>query len=112
MAISIHNVHFPKILAIDFDGILVEDNFPEIGIIRLDTVARLNRWRANNPNGKVILWTCRTDTALKAAVEFCAEYGIHFDAINDNIDEVKIRYGSNSRKIFADEYWDDKAVRI
>lgn len=112
MDTSIPNAPFPKILAIDFDGTLVEDNFPEIGIIRLDTIERLNQWRADNPNGKVILWTCRTDTALKAAVEFCAEYGIHFDAINDNIDEVKIRYDNNARKVFADEYWDDKAVRI
>lgn len=32
-----------------------------------------------------------------------------FDAVNDNLDEIKMRYGSNARKIFADIYIDDRA---
>ena len=102
----------PPIIAVDFDGTLVEDRFPEIGAQKYETWERLYDWKVKNPEGRVILWTCRTGKTLKAAVDYCAKRGLHFDAINDNIDEVKIRYGENARKVYANEYWDDRAVRI
>lgn len=102
----------PPIIAVDFDGTLVEDKFPDIGIQKFETWERIYKWRIQNPEGRVILWTCRTGENLKAAVDYCAERELHFDAINDNIDEVKIRYGENARKVYANEYWDDRAVKI
>lgn len=96
------------ILAVDFDGTLVEDKFPEIGKIR--PVIFEAAKTAQKHGVKLILWTCRNGDRLKEAVEFCAENGLHFDAINENLDEVKVLYGGDTRKVFADEYWDDKGV--
>lgn len=99
----------PYIIAVDFDGTLVEDKFPEIG------EPKEGVWRdmrlAQRAGAKIILWTSRDNDRLKAAVEFCAERGFHFDAINDNLDECKLMFNNSTRKVYANEYWDDKAVR-
>lgn len=57
---------------------------------------------------KLILWTCRYGERLQEAVEWCNSYGIRFDAVNDNLPETLMRYGTNSRKITADYYIDDR----
>lgn len=59
---------------------------------------------------RLILWTCRADERLQEAVDACAQWGLIFDAVNDNLPERINLYGNNSRKVSADEYWDDKAV--
>lgn len=100
----------PFTIAMDFDGTLVDDKFPLIGNINKSV------WDAavlaQKDGAKLILWTCRNDDALKQAVDFCAERGLHFDAINDNLDEVKILYSGNTRKVFADIYVDDRAALL
>ena len=96
----------PVILAVDFDGTLVKDRFPGIGMINRpiwDAVLQ-----AQDQGYKIILWTCRNGEALKEAIEFCAEHDLHFDAINENLDEIKVLYGGDTRKIFADVYIDDR----
>ena len=60
--------------------------------------------------GKVILWTCRVDDRLEAALAWCAEQGLVFDAVNDNLPELIEKYSSNCRKVCADRYIDDKAI--
>ena len=58
----------------------------------------------------LILWTCRVGERLEEAVAACAEWGLVFDAVNDNLPERIATYGANPRKVNADEYWDDRAV--
>ena len=58
----------------------------------------------------MILWTCRNGIDLTKAIEFCRNIGLVFDAINDNLPEIKVKYQNNSRKIFANIYIDDRAV--
>lgn len=98
------------ILAVDFDGTLVKDQFPFIGEINR------NVWdlvvQAQKNGYKLILWTCRNGEALQDAVEFCSSNGLHFDAINENIDEIKVLYGGDTRKVFADMYLDDRNVNF
>lgn len=96
-----------KILAIDFDGTISLGRWPEVGPAndRLITYL-LDRKRYGD---KLILWTCRAGEALDAAIEFCAQHGLHFDAVNDNLPEVVEKYGSNSRKITCDYYIDDRS---
>ena len=98
----------PYIIAVDFDGTLVEDKFPKIG----EPIARV--WdhlkKAQDNGAKIILWTCRNGDKLKEAVEFCSAYGLHFDAINENLDECKVLFDKDTRKVYADEYWDDKSI--
>lgn len=99
-----------KIIAVDFDGTLCENKFPEIGEPRQDIIrAVLIKQKAG---AKLILWTCRTGVMLQNAVEWCKEQGLQFDAVNENLPEIIESFGGDTRKIFANEYWDDLAVMI
>lgn len=99
------------IIAVDFDGVIVEDKFPDIGEPNRFIIERLKELRAHGD--QLILWTCRDGERLKAAVEFCVNsLDLHFDAINENLDEIKIIWGNDTRKVYADAYWDDKAVKV
>ena len=42
-------------------------------------------------------------------MEFCRAAGLEFDAVNENLPEIIRAYGSDSRKVSADTYIDDKA---
>lgn len=100
-----------KSIAVDFDGTIVTDKFPDIGEPNLDLVEWLKQYRVNG--GKLILWTSRNnicDNALDKAVDFCTSLGLEFDAINENLKENQIRWGGDTRKVLADYYLDDKAV--
>ena len=44
----------------------------------------------------------------KDAVEWCKEHELVFDAVNDNLPEIVEAFGGNCRKIFANEYIDDR----
>lgn len=102
------NIPF-EIIAVDFDGTLCEDRYPEIGEVN---VALINWLKIQQRYGfRVILWTCRCGEYLDNAVAVCRENGLIFDAVNDNIPGVVAAMGnSNSRKVFADIYIDDKGA--
>lgn len=99
-----------KIIAVDFDGCLVTDDYPNIGKTiqsTLDAVLVEQRMGTS-----IILWTCREDDKLDEAIDWCEKHGIKLSEINENLTDVIEKFGGNTRKIYADEYWDDKAVRI
>lgn len=96
-----------KTYAVDFDGTVSLGKWPEVGPANVRLISYL---RDRQQNGdKLILWTCRAGVELEAAIDFCSEHGIVFDAINDNLPEVIERFGSNSRKITCDYYVDDRS---
>lgn len=95
-----------KVIAIDFDGTLWETDWPRLVRPILPVIEMAKTRKA--AGDKLILWTCREGPELDAAVEACREYGLEFDAVNDNLPEAKAEWGNNPRKIAADEYWDDK----
>lgn len=100
-----------KIIAVDFDGTLSLGEWPGVGEPN-ETVLRelLARQRAGD---KVILWTCRSGKDLESAVEWCRDHELFLDAVNENLPEVLAAWEwKDTRKIFAHEYWDDKAVRV
>ena len=99
-----------KIIAIDFDGCLVKNKYPDIGEEISESVEAYRRELANG--AEFILWTCRTGEKLQAALEWCKERGISFSAINENIPSHVLDYDEDPRKVYADEYWDDKAVKM
>ena len=99
-----------KIIAVDFDGCLVEDKYPEIGDPILSAVCAL--MDEQEKGARVILWTCRRGDKARAAADWCAMQGIRVDAVNENLPEMTGIFGGDTRKIFADEYWDDRAVRV
>ena len=99
-----------KIIAVDFDGTLCENAYPEIGAPVNDVIEYVIQARMSG--AYIILWTCRAGTLLANAVDWCTAHGIEFDAINDNIPELTAKFENNSRKIYADIYLDDKALPV
>ena len=98
-----------KVIAVDFDGTIVTDKFPEIGEPNQDLVKWLKDYRLNG--GKLILWTSRNGDALPKAVDFCKSLGLEFDAVNENLKEVQEKWNGDTRKVLADYYLDDKAIQ-
>ena len=96
------------ILGVDFDGTLSLGQWPECGPANNKLIKFL--LHRQELGDKLILWTCRENNELTAAVEWCEDNGLLFDAINDNLPEIIEKYGSNSRKISCDFYIDDKAI--
>ncbi|MCC8083393.1 MAG: hypothetical protein LIP15_04085 [Clostridium sp.] len=96
----------PKIIAVDFDGTLCENKYPEIGEANEDLIWYLRNEQAIG--SKIILWTCRVGDMLKTAVQWCYDQNLIFDAVNENLPEVIAKFGSDTRKIFANEYIDDR----
>ena len=109
--------NLPCIFAIDFDGTLCRDEFPEIGAANCRLISVLIEYKKNHPEVKYILWTCRDNHTkerhLDAAVEWCRQHGLEFDAVNENLPEVKALFGNNdTRKVYANIYLDDKNLMI
>ena len=100
---------YPTIIAVDFDGTLCEQCWPEIGKPNLRLIGELIYRKSMGD--KLILWTCRAGEQLDNAVKWCKEYGLVFDSVNDNLPEIVNLYGSNSRKITADIYIDDRSMQ-
>ena len=96
-----------RIIAVDFDGTLCENKWPEIGPANRDLIYYLTD--AQKRGAKLILWTCRVGERLDKAIEWCILNGLVFDTINENLPEVIERFGEDTRKIYADEYIDDRA---
>ena len=97
-----HN--FPKAIAIDFDGCLCSNMYPDIGAPYWNVIyAAIQEQIAG---AKLILWTCQT------AVDACSRWGLQFDAVNKNLPERIAYYGNDCRKIGADEYWDDRVRQV
>ena len=100
---------YQKIIAVDFDGTLCENKWPDIGAPNTELIGYLKDQQKNG--AKLILWTCRSRRTLKAALKWCKEQGLIFDAVNENLKSVIKSFGSDTRKIFATEYIDDKMCK-
>jgi len=97
-----------KIYAVDFDGTLCENKFPEIGTMNLELIEYLKD--EQKKGAKIILWTNRENEGLlKDAVMACNDEDLYFDAVNENIPETIAEYGNDPRKISATIFIDDKS---
>ncbi len=96
-----------NIIAVDFDGTLCHDCYPSIGAPNLRLIYILRELRKKGT--RLILWTCRCGQPLKDALRWSSYHGLEFDAVNENLPEILEKYGSDSRKIFADIYIDDRS---
>ena len=95
---------YKPIVAVDFDGTLsLDSQYPNIG--RFNTHLYEALMELKGIGWSIVLWTCREGKELKEAVEWCANNGLKFDAINENPPEVPFK----SRKVVADMYIDDRA---
>ena len=95
-----------KKLAIDFDGTIVEDAYPSIGkpkIFAFETLKKLQ-----SEGYRLILWTYRHGKSLEEAVEFCRKNGVEFYAVNSSFEGEIFDDETQSRKIDADLFIDDR----
>ena len=95
------------IIAIDFDGTIVEHRYPAIGKelpFALETIKALQK-----KQHQIILWTFRAGKTLDEAVEYCRKGGIEFYAVNKSYPEETYD-PSVSRKIHADMFIDDRNI--
>lgn len=103
-----------KIACIDFDGTVVDSDFPKILKAKKNAFKILRKMKDND--WILILWTCREDEGyniekqyLTQAVDYCKKNGISFDGINrlpleyDFRDEVSLR-----RKPYCTVFIDDR----
>lgn len=97
-----------KVIAVDFDGTLCGNEYPQIGTPHLSLLTRLKKLQTDGC--KIILWTCRKDEYLDAAIHWCRDYGLEFDAVNQNLPEYIDFFGGDTRKIYADIYIDDRSM--
>ena len=99
-----------SVYAIDFDGTICENKYPDIGEPIQPVIDFCKNMKADGH--KLILWTCREGWPLVDAVLWCTEHGLTFDAINRNLPECIERYGTDPRKIGADFFVDDRNLLI
>ncbi len=99
-------------IAVDFDGTIVENRYPDIGkpmLFAFETLKALQEKKH-----LLILWTYRSGQSLDDAVEYCRENGIEFYAVNHSHPEDQNlsleSFSSISRKIDADVFIDDRNI--
>jgi len=95
------------IIAIDFDGTIVEHEYPKIGKPKLFAFQTLKELKKQGHT--LIMWTYRSGKYLDEAVEFCKNNGVEFYAVNKSYPE-EVFDNSISRKINADVFIDDRNI--
>lgn len=96
-----------KVIAVDFDGTIVEHAYPKIGKEMLFAFATIKALQQKGH--KLILWTYRHGALLEEAVAYCKANGVEFYAVNRNYPEEKWDE-SVARKVNADVFIDDRNV--
>jgi hypothetical protein len=95
-------------IAVDFDGTIVEHEYPKIGKpipFALDVLKKLQQ----EEHHKLLLWTMREGELLQEAREYCESNGLKFYAYNENYPDEELKAGV-PRKLAADMYIDDRNV--
>ncbi|MDR2949111.1 MAG: hypothetical protein LBV71_07875 [Prevotella sp.] len=91
-------------IAVDFDGTIVEHQYPKIGKpipFAIETLLQLQR-----DGHTLVMWTVRDGKLLQEAVDYCQAKGLVFYAANKNYPEEDA--ATASRKLTADLFIDDR----
>jgi hypothetical protein len=98
------------VIAVDFDGTIVEHRYPEIGEELPFATEVLKMLIADRH--KVVLYTMRNGKLLEDAVKWCAERGVEFYAVNsDEPNDFRADRNTNySPKVNADYFIDDRNI--
>ena len=95
------------VIAVDFDGTIVEHRYPAIGKeipFAIETLCKLAE-----EGHHLILWTFRERQYLQDSVEFCRSKGLEFYAVNrDYPEEEQAKNAHFTRKLKADLWIDDR----
>ena len=97
------------IIAVDFDGTLVRHDFPRIGAEAPNAFKVLRKLQEGGH--QLILLTMRSDCMernyLQEAIDFCAERGVRFWAVNNNPEQGS---WTSRLKVYAQRDIDDLAL--
>lgn len=97
------------VIAVDFDGTIVEHRYPEIGT-EIPFATETLRMLIQDQH-RLILWSVREGKLLQDAVDWCREHGVEFYAVNkDYPEEEKEKNNHFSRKLKVDMWIDDRNV--
>jgi haloacid dehalogenase-like hydrolase len=92
-------------IVVDFDGTIVEHEFPEIGSLKTGVIEALSAFRREGH--EIVISSGRNSISMnkkfqKEMIEFLDEKKVPYDFIDDG----------KSGKIIADFYIDDRAIRF
>ena len=97
-------------IAVDFDGTIVTNRYPDIGTeqpFAVETLRMLQQKHHHN----IILWTVREGETLEQAVNWCRERGLEFYAVNRDYPEETLESNNHySRKLKVDIFIDDRNI--
>lgn len=94
-------------IAVDFDGTIVNHDYPKIGeekLFAFDTLKALQK-----KGHFLILFTYREGDFLKQAVDFCKKNGVVFQAVNESYEGERKQEFYN-RKLDVDLFIDDRNI--
>lgn len=96
------------VIAVDFDGTIVEHEYPNIGEpipFAIDVLKKLQE------EGHILLlWSVREGDLLRAAVDYCEQNGLRFYAANKNFPGEELNNDDTPRKLNADIFIDDRNI--
>ena len=95
-------------IAVDFDGTIVENKYPEIGDPIQGAIQTLQAWKARGHT--IIINSCRSGVHQAQMEAWLIRNHVAHDYINENDPARTEQYGSDCRKISADIYIDDHDV--
>lgn len=95
------------IVAVDFDGTVVEHEYPDVGANVVGAVETLRK--LVDSGVKIVLFTMRSGKELDDAVEWYKLHGIPLFGVNRNPDQDS---WTSSPKAYAHAYVDDAAVGV
>ena len=79
------------IIAVNFDGTIVENAYPMIGPEKPYAIDTLNK--LSGDGHRVVLWTTRIGRELEDAVHWCFLNGVTLYAVNSNVNNLPLRTG-------------------
>ena len=94
------------LIAVDFDGTIVEDKYPAVGKAMPFAIETLKMLQEDGH--RIILWTYRHGSKLQEAVDFMQAQEVPPYAVNRSYPEEVPNPGDVSRKIHADLFIHDR----
>lgn len=94
------------LIAVDFDGTIVQHRYPYIGKeipFAITTLKKLSQ-----EGHRLVLWTCREGELLDEAVQWCRERGLEFFSVNRDYPEASSVPTDGCRKPKVDMFIDDR----
>ena len=98
----------PIVLSIDFDGTIVEVDYPRIGKLIPGAIRYINK--LHKEGYMIIINSCRAGKHERQMRSFLNIQGIKYHYINENAEFLIEKYKTDTRKISANIYIDDKSL--